>query len=122
MTARGAERAAEPDHGRRASSAADRARQAFAEAFGGQPEGIWAAPGRVNVIGEHTDYNEGFVLPFALPQRTVAAGDRGAGGVRQGHRQHEAVVVVGVLADDVDSAGCRPHAVGCSAEALGEGC
>jgi galactokinase len=31
----------------------------------------WAAPGRVNLIGEHTDYNDGFVLPFALPNRTV---------------------------------------------------
>ena len=34
------------------------------------------APGRVNLIGEHTDYNDGFVLPFALPQRTVVAASR----------------------------------------------
>ncbi len=38
----------------------------FTALFGGRPDGIWAAPGRVNLMGEHTDYNEGFVLPFAL--------------------------------------------------------
>jgi galactokinase len=53
--------------------AAERAQQAFADRFGTQPEGVWAAPGRVNVIGEHTDYNDGFVLPVALPHTTRAA-------------------------------------------------
>src|SRR5215469_3657129 len=43
----------------------------FTEVFGTAPTGAWAAPGRVNLIGEHTDYNDGFVLPFALPMRTV---------------------------------------------------
>jgi len=49
--------------------AADRAAGAFADRFGAQPEGVWGAPGRVNVIGEHTDYNDGFVLPVALQAR-----------------------------------------------------
>ena len=37
------------------------------------PTLVWSAPGRVNLIGEHTDYNDGFVLPFALPHRTAVA-------------------------------------------------
>ncbi|MEN9749227.1 MAG: galactokinase [Actinomycetota bacterium] len=45
----------------------------FANAFGYEPTGIWSAPGRVNLIGEHTDYNLGFVLPFAINRRTYAA-------------------------------------------------
>jgi galactokinase len=52
---------------------ADDAAAAFRARYGAEPTGLWAAPGRVNLIGEHTDYNDGFVLPFALPQRTVAA-------------------------------------------------
>jgi galactokinase len=52
-------------------------RRAFAERFGRPPEGVWAAPARVNLIGEHTDYNDGFVLPLAIDRRvTVAAGRR----------------------------------------------
>jgi galactokinase len=53
--------------------AAKGARAAFAARFGTEPAGVWAAPGRVNVIGEHTDYNGGFVLPMALPHTTRAA-------------------------------------------------
>lgn len=49
----------------------------FAEWYGRPPIGAWSAPGRVNLIGEHTDYNDGFVFPFAIDQRTaVALGDR----------------------------------------------
>jgi galactokinase len=47
--------------------------EGFERTFGRSPEGVWSAPGRVNLIGEHTDYNEGFVLPFAIDRRTVAA-------------------------------------------------
>jgi galactokinase len=51
--------------------------QAFTERFGRPPEGVWAAPARVNLIGEHTDYNDGFVLPLAIDRRvTVAAARR----------------------------------------------
>ncbi len=47
--------------------------QSFSEAFGSEPSGVWSAPGRVNLIGEHTDYNAGLCLPIALPHRTYAA-------------------------------------------------
>ena len=45
----------------------------FLEVFGEEPDLIAAAPGRVNLIGEHIDYSEGFVLPFAIKDRTTAA-------------------------------------------------
>jgi len=50
--------------------------RAFTRAFGREPDGAWAAPGRVNLIGEHTDYNDGFVLPLALDRRTVVTAAR----------------------------------------------
>ena len=55
-----------------------RAREAYVERFGGEPEVVASAPGRVNLIGEHTDYNGGFVLPCAIDRRiAVAAGRNG---------------------------------------------
>ncbi|GAB76524.1 galactokinase [Austwickia chelonae] len=50
-----------------------RARQLFRGHFDSEPAGTWAAPGRVNLIGEHTDYNGGLCLPIALPHRTYVA-------------------------------------------------
>ncbi|MGW5615007.1 galactokinase [Streptomyces sp. NPDC003877] len=65
----------------------------FAELYGSAPDGVWAAPGRVNLIGEHTDYNDGFVMPFALPHTAVAAVSRREDGVL---RLHSADVEGGV--------------------------
>ncbi len=45
----------------------------FTRVYGTAPDGVWAAPGRVNLIGEHTDYNEGFVLPFAIDRAAAVA-------------------------------------------------
>lgn len=56
-----------------ATGVARRAADGFRAAFGGEPAGVWWAPGRVNLIGEHTDYNDGLVLPFALPWGAAAA-------------------------------------------------
>lgn len=68
----------------------------FGERFGGSPEGIWRAPGRVNFIGEHTDYNDGFALPFAIGAGVyVAAAAREDGVVALTSRQYgEGVVTV----------------------------
>src|SRR5829696_5291432 len=54
--------------------------EAFVRVFGGAPDADAQAPARVNLIGEHTDYHQGFVLPTVLPQRThvwLRRGDRG---------------------------------------------
>ena len=48
----------------------------FREAFGAAPELIAAAPGRVNLIGEHTDYNDGFVMPMGIGVGTLVAARR----------------------------------------------
>ncbi|GAA3982061.1 galactokinase [Actinomadura viridis] len=54
---------------------------AFTEAYRRPPEGVWHAPGRINVIGEHTDYNDGLVLPFALGRGVSVAAARRDDGV-----------------------------------------
>src|SRR5215831_16366811 len=60
---------------------AESVRALFVDRFGREPEVIASAPGRVNLIGEHTDYNGGEVLPIAIARRTwVAAGARDAEG------------------------------------------
>jgi galactokinase len=63
-------------HWHESREAHDRARalaRDFETAFGAAPHGVWAAPGRVNLIGEHLDYNGGLCLPIALPQSTFVA-------------------------------------------------
>lgn len=48
-------------------------RETFAEVFGGEPATVVRAPGRVNLIGEHTDYNDGYVLPVAIDRSVLVA-------------------------------------------------
>jgi galactokinase len=63
------------------ATVAARAADRFRNCYGTDPAGVWHAPGRANLIGEHTDYNDGFVLPFALAQGVRAAAVRRADGV-----------------------------------------
>jgi galactokinase len=65
------------------TDAAARAGALLQRIGGSSPLGEWSAPGRVNLIGEHTDYNDGFVLPFAIDRRThVAVAGRDDGVIR----------------------------------------
>ncbi|MEU8760795.1 galactokinase [Streptomyces sp. NPDC048659] len=72
----------------------------FAALYGAAPEGVWEAPGRVNLIGEYTDFNEGFVLPLALPHTAAAAVSRRDDGVL---RLHSADIGGGVVRLDVET-------------------
>jgi galactokinase len=58
---------------------AERSAELFAKCFGRPPRWIVAAPGRVNLIGEHTDYNDGFALPMAIEHYMVIAAERNTG-------------------------------------------
>ena len=61
------------------ASALDRSRSAFRSAFYREPAVVSRAPGRVNLIGEHVDYNDGFVLPFAIDRDVVVCANRAVG-------------------------------------------
>ncbi|WAZ22265.1 galactokinase [Streptomyces cinnabarinus] len=76
-------------------------RDGFVELYKTAPEGVWSAPGRVNLIGEHTDYNDGFVMPFALPHTAVAAVSRRTDGVLRLHSADVAGGVVELRLDDL---------------------
>ncbi|TBO54494.1 galactokinase [Streptomyces kasugaensis] len=83
------------EHGARRTAAAFRA------VYGAAPTGLWAAPGRVNLIGEHTDYNGGFVLPLALPHTIVAAATARTDGVLRLHSSDADGGPVELRADDL---------------------
>lgn len=73
---------------------AERTAALFTERYGNEPEGVWRAPGRVNLIGEHTDYNDGFALPFAIEAGVyVAAARRGDGILALTSAQYGTVVL-----------------------------
>ncbi|MFE2557228.1 galactokinase [Streptomyces sp. NPDC059352] len=71
----------------------------FEALYGAAPDGVWAAPGRVNLIGEYTDFNDGFVLPLALPHTTVAAVSRRDDGIL---RLHSADIDGGIVQLEVE--------------------
>ncbi|WP_020137816.1 galactokinase [Streptomyces sp. 351MFTsu5.1] len=80
---------------------AQQVRDGFVELYGAEPEGVWSAPGRVNLIGEHTDYNDGFVMPFALPHTATAAVSRRTDGVLRLHSGDVEGGVVELRLDDL---------------------
>lgn len=83
---------------RRAELAAYAARE-FTTEYGAPPAGVWSAPGRVNLMGEHTDYNAGLCLPIALPHRTFAAASVRADGRIRVRSAQEQQSWEGALAD-----------------------
>ncbi len=90
--------------------ASERAAKTFQDLHDRTPTGVWSAPGRVNLIGEHTDYNDGFVLPFALPHRTAVAARRRSDGILtlatvgdDGRPQHADPLAIADLAPEIVS-------------------
>ncbi len=80
-----------------------RAAHLFREIWSTAPDLVGSAPGRVNLIGEHTDYNDGFVLPMAIDRRTAlaigaASSQAGSGSLSLVSERHPVVVTVDALA------------------------
>ncbi|MEV1022301.1 galactokinase [Streptomyces sp. NPDC050264] len=73
----------------------------FSDLYGYEPAGVWAAPGRVNLIGEYTDFNEGFVMPLALPHTAVAAVAARTDGVLRLHSADIDAPVAELRVDDL---------------------
>mgnify|MGYP000122976233 CR=1 FL=1 len=78
----------------------DKVSAAFAEQFGLVPDLVARAPGRVNLIGEHTDYNDGFVLPCAIGPSTMVAASK-----REDNSVHIVAVDFGNAVDEFDLTG-----------------
>jgi len=94
--------------------ALDRAIANYVSSYGSQPTLVVRAPGRVNIIGEHTDYNDGFVLPMALPFEVVIAGAaRSDGKVIASSEGFEPVEFM--LADPVEQGGWFTYVHGTAA-------
>ena len=96
------------------SVARSEAEQGFEAIHGRRPSGVWVAPGRVNLIGEHTDYSGGLVLPMAIPQVcTVAAATRDDGQISVCSRQQpEDRTLAPVTVDPGQVQGWAAYAVG----------
>lgn len=69
--------AQQPDH----AAHVERARAAFVEKYGVEPDGVWSAPGRLNLLGEYIDFLGGACMPMPLPYRTYVAGKLRTDGV-----------------------------------------
>ncbi|HEX3908585.1 MAG TPA: galactokinase [Mycobacteriales bacterium] len=83
-----------------AAGSAMAAADGFEARFGRRPAGVWSSPGRVNLIGEHTDHQGGVALPFAIDRHTfVAAAPRDDGMVCVGSAQHEGELVEAAVRD-----------------------
>lgn len=92
----------------------------FAQVFGTPPEAQASAPGRVNLLGEHTDYNDGFVLPVAIPQQTHVAMRR-SGKARFRLHAHELQQMVDFTLDEPPAEHFASYVYGCLAVARDEG-